>query len=624
MQEYNQSSESFNTWRKYTPSVSLVMILLSTSLLCVVASASSVDYSGASQEYRASSHSYSNSLDAAYDGSNSSYALLVVRGCEEGSCTSSSFLDAEYLLSSISTPTILEFEWNIQPYDSFTPSGATTDLSMYNYATTTWSVMSSVTGTLSGWELVNVAIPSAFVNQNNELKLRIGGFHNDEGSSSDELGIWVREFHLYSNDDATSNDADQDGVTDDLDDCPNGEGGWTSNATSDNDSDGCQDSGEDLDDDGDGFDDDVDDFPLNALEWADFDGDLIGDNADSDDDADGFDDNVDAFPLDSLEWADYDNDSIGDNADFDDDADGFGDDVDAFPLNALEWADVDEDLIGDNEDLDDDNDGYSDAEEEQLGTSPTDDSIFPSDFDGDYTSDFFDDDDDNDGIPDEEDDCNRDIGKNWGEREDDTTYSHNHQLDIDFDGCRDSDEDDDDDNDGREDNEDMCPEGDMNWDSNVSEEDFDKDGCRDNSQEDRDDDNDSWNDTTEENCGTDPRDAESVPIDSDGDRICDLLDSSPDSSGTEQPPSSPESEKSESKSCRDGKTPDAFCDITEMYEAPMSLLYLTILLATPVVVSVMLRKGGARDKALENRIDHIEDDMEEIEEQFNEFEHPNL
>ena len=546
---------SLNTTRKYTPSFALVMILLSTSLLCVVASASSVDYSGASQEYRASSHSYSNSLDAAYDGSNSSYALLVVRACEQGSCTSSSFLDAEYLLSSVSTPTILEFEWNIQPYDSFTPSGATTDLSMYNYATTTWSVMSSVTGTLSGWELVNVAIPSAFVNQNNELKLRIGGFHNDEGSSSDELGIWVREFHLYSNDDATSDDADQDGVTDDLDDCPNGESGWTSNATTDNDSDGCQDSGEDLDDDDDGFDDDEDAFPLNALEWADFDGDLIGDNADSDDD----------------------------------------------------------------------NDGYSDAEEEQLGTSPTDDSIFPPDFDGDYTADFFDDDDDNDGIPDEEDKCNRDIGKNWGEREDDTTYSHNHQLDIDFDGCRDSDEDDDDDNDRREDNDDMCPEGDMNWDSNDSEEDFDGDGCRDNSQEDRDDDNDSWDDTTEENCGTDSRDAESVPIDSDGDRICDSLDSSPDSSGTEQQSNdSAETEKSESKSCRDGKTPDKFCDITEMYEAPISLLRITIAFATPVVVFLMFRKRDARDKELESRIDHIEDDVEEIEEQFNEFEHPNV
>ena len=591
MQEFNQSWKFFNTWRKHTPCVTLAMILLSTSLLSVVATASPVGYNGASYEYRASAHSYSNSLDAAYDGSNSSYTLLVVRGCDGGSCTSTSYLDAEYLLSLTSTATILEFEWNIQAYDSFTPSGSTTELSMYNYATTTWSVMSSVTGTLSGWELVNVAIPSAFVDQNNELKLRIGGFHNDEGSSSDELGIWVREFHLYS-DDVTSDDADQDGVTDDLDDCPNGESGWTSNATTDNDSDGCQDSGEDLDDDGDGFDDDVDDFPLNALEWADFDGDLIGDNADSDDDADGFDD-----------------------------------DVDAFPLNALEWADIDEDLIGDNEDLDDDNDGYSDADEEQLGTSPTDDSIFPPDFDGDYKADDFDDDDDNDGISDEEDICNRDIGKNWGEREDDTTYSHNNQLDNDFDGCRDSDEDDDDDNDNRTDNEDMCPEGDMNWNSNDSDEDFDGDGCRDNSQEDRDDDNDSWNDTTEEECGTDSRDAESVPSDSDGDGICDLLDSSSDSSGTEQPPRSPESDNAESrdKNCKDGIAPDWYCDFTNMYEASISLLYIVISLFSVIVTSKIVlrfRKQDARDNALESRIDHIEDDMEEIEEQFNELEHP--
>ena len=590
MQEGNPVSQLFTTWQKRTPSFVLVMILLSTATMSAIATASPVGYNGASYEHRVSAHSYSNSLDAAYDGSNSSYALLVVRGCDGGSCTSSSYLDAEYILSSTSTATILEFEWNIQAYDSFTPSGSTTDLSMYNYATSNWNVMSSVAGTLSGWELVNVAIPTAFVSENNELTLRISGFHDDEGSSSDELGIWVREFHLYSSGDASSNDADQDGVTDDLDACPDGVSGWTSNATTDNDSDGCQDSGEDLDDDDDGVADDVDAFPLNALEWADFDEDLIGDNADLDDDDDGFDDDVDAFPLNALEWTDFDGDGIGDNAD-----------------------------------LDDDNDGYSDDEEEQLGTSPTDDSIFPPDFDGDYTSDLFDDDDDNDGIKDDEDTCNRDIGKNWGEREDDTTYSHNYELDIDFDGCRDSDEDDDDDNDGREDNDDMCPEGDMNWNSNDSDEDFDGDGCRDNSQEDRDDDNDSWNDTTEEECGTDSRDAESVPSDSDGDGICDLLDSSSDSSGTEQPPRPPESDNAEGVDCKDGITPDWACDYTNMYEAPMSFIYIVFTFLSVIVTSMLLwksRKQDARDNAFERRIDHIEDDMEEIEEQFNELEHP--
>jgi hypothetical protein len=618
VQQMNHSIKSSDVRRGHLLSFAFVMILLSTSLGCAVASASSVDYSGTSQEFQASAHSYSNSLDAAYDGSNSSYALLVVRGCDGESCTSSSFLDAEYLLSSTSTPTILEFEWNIQAYDSFTPSGATTDLSMYNYATTTWSVMSSVTGTLSGWELVNVTIPSAFVNQNNELKLRIGGFHNDEGSSSDELGIWVREFHLYS-DDVTSNDADQDGVTDDLDACPNGDSGWTSNATTDNDSDGCQDSGEDLDDDDDGVADDVDVFPFNALEWADFDGDLIGDNADSDDDADGFDDNVDAFPLDALEWADYDNDSIGDNADSDDDADGFDDDVDDFPLNALEWADSDNDSIGDNADSDDDNDGYSDAEEEQIGTNPKDDSIFPPDFDGDYTADFFDDDDDNDGISDDDDRCNRDIGKNWGEREDDTTYSHNYALDIDFDGCRDSDEDDDDDNDKRDDNDDQCPEGDMNWNSSDPDQDSDEDGCRDNSQEDRDDDNDSWNDTTEEECGTDSRDAESVPIDSDGDRICDSLDSSPDQP---EPLHSNDSSETGGKTSDCGKgTPDWYCNTVSGYEAGLSLAFMSF-----VIISGFWRRLATLVKKVEvvdDKVELIDDKVEEMEDQFEELEHPN-
>ena len=556
MPRMNNSIKSSNV-RGELLSFALVITLLTTSLGCTVASASSVDYSGSSQEFQASAHSYSNSLDAAYDGSNSSYALLVVRGCDGESCTSSSFLDAEYLLSSTSTPTILEFEWNIQPYDSFTPSGATTDLSMYNYATTTWSVMSSVTGTLSGWELVNVTIPSAFVNEDNELTLRISGFHDDEGSSSDELGIWVREFHLYSSDDVSSNDADQDGVTDDLDDCPDGDSGWTSNVTTDNDSDGCQDSGEDLDDDGDGVADDVDVFPFNALEWADFDGDSIGDNAD----------------------------------------------------------------------IDDDNDGYSDAEEEQLGTNPTDDSIFPPDFDEDKSSDFFDDDDDNDGIKDNDDTCNKDLGKSWGIREDDATYSHNYLLDIDFDGCRDSDEDDDDDNDGRGDNEDMCPKGDINWDSNDKDQDFDGDGCRDNTQEDRDDDNDSWNDTTEEDCGTNSRDAESVPRDSDGDRICDFLDSFPDTPETQQ---SNDSSETGGKTSDCGKgIPDWYCNTVDGYEAPLGFAFMVFMIAT----GIWRKLGSIEDKVevvddkvevVDDKVELIDDKVEEMEDQFEELEHPNL
>jgi len=124
---------------------------------------------------------------------------------------------------------------------------------------------------------------------------------------------------------------------------------------------------------------------------------------DRDDDNDGVSDEKDAFPLESEEWADKDGDLIGDNLDADDDGDGKGDDQnqngtpdhkeldldgdgvlraksvpwDAFPLDPKEWRDTDGDGIGDNSDTDDDGDGWSDAEEKKAGTDPLDKLNFP-------------------------------------------------------------------------------------------------------------------------------------------------------------------------------------------------------------------------------------------------------
>ncbi|MBT6645360.1 MAG: hypothetical protein HOB52_06110, partial [Euryarchaeota archaeon] len=133
-------------------------ILLATPLLSLSVAGSSIEYNGAHSENQFSTHSYSSSLEAAYDGSNSSYAFLVVRGCDGQSCTSVSFLEVEYDLVAVSTPNILEFEWNIQPYDSFTPVGSVTNLSFYDHNSATWTTMVTETGTLSGWELVTVNI----------------------------------------------------------------------------------------------------------------------------------------------------------------------------------------------------------------------------------------------------------------------------------------------------------------------------------------------------------------------------------------------------------------------------------------------------------------------------------
>ena len=61
-------------------------------------------------------------------------------------------------------------------------------------------------------------------------------------------------------------------------------------------------------------------------------------------------------------------------------------------------------------------------------------------------------------------------------------------------------------------------------------EDLDLDGIGDNA--DPDDDGDSWMDLEEPNCGSDPRDANSIPDDYDGDRICDPLDPDDDNDMT--------------------------------------------------------------------------------------------
>lgn len=135
----------------------------------------------------------------------------------------------------------------------------------------------------------------------------------------------------------------------------------------------------------------------------DVDGDGSPNDADPDDDNDGVPDVDDAFPLDPEEWADADGDLIGDNFDADIDADGRGDDKngngipdheemdfdgdgvarantvpwDAFPLDPTEWRDTDGDGVGDNADTDKDGDGWSDAEEDQAGADPLDRLSFP-------------------------------------------------------------------------------------------------------------------------------------------------------------------------------------------------------------------------------------------------------
>ena len=146
-------------------------------------------------------------------------------------------------------------------------------------------------------------------------------------------------------------DSDGDGIVDSSDNCAN----TPSNENVD--SNGCAESQKDSD--GDGHKNNVDLFPQNSTEWADLDGDGIGDNSDADKDGDGISNEEDVFPSNPAEWSDLDKDGLGDNSDSDIDGDSHNNDLDAFPTNPAEWSDLDKDGLGDNSDPDIDGDSHN-------------------------------------------------------------------------------------------------------------------------------------------------------------------------------------------------------------------------------------------------------------------------
>ncbi len=156
-------------------------------------------------------------------------------------------------------------------------------------------------------------------------------------------------------------DGDEDGVTNDLDNCQDVANADQADLDQDGEGDACDadidgdavsntdetaqgTSPDEADSDGDGVLDGEDALPLNASESSDRDGDGTGDNAD-------------AFPDDPAETQDSDNDGVGDVRD-------------AFDEDPFEFEDTDGNGVGDAADPDDDGDGYSDAEELAEGTDP--------------------------------------------------------------------------------------------------------------------------------------------------------------------------------------------------------------------------------------------------------------
>jgi len=148
------------------------------------------------------------------------------------------------------------------------------------------------------------------------------------GTPVDEVGC--AEYEL---------DDDNDGFTNDIDDCDYVAGSSNFGLV------GCPDS------DGDGWADDTDSHPDDVTEWNDTDMDSFGDNSDDcidivgnstedrlgclDSDGDGWSDAADTFPDDPTEWVDT-------------DGDGYGDNQDLFPYSPSQWADQDGDGFGDN------------------------------------------------------------------------------------------------------------------------------------------------------------------------------------------------------------------------------------------------------------------------------------
>ena len=219
---------------------------------------------------------------------------------------------------------------------------------------------------------------------------------------------------------------------------------------------------------------------------------------DEDDDNDGWSDEMeDLCSNDGMDESstpqDTDSDELCNSIDEDDDDDGFTDEEEATCMSDPEDAndtpsDLDGNGVCDALESDTDGDGWADGLENACGTDPMDSTSVPDDNDADQSCDILDDDDDNDGSPDVDD-----------------AYPFDSGAHTDTDG------------DGDPDNILYSP----YFGTLV---------------EDMDDDDDGWNDTVEIDCGTEPLNASSTPVDANDNGICDVNDDSETEGDTDDSP----------------------------------------------------------------------------------------